>query len=198
MPLRYSLRSFALRVVFVATGLGLACAAREAQADVSDVSLLFVTKTKLYFQDSSANPLLRQIPFGFKAGATPSKANSIISGQFTPPGGTATILTNIGGGNLFFDGGTFATQAELDAAYPNSGRLFYNFALQTITGQATYNDSVAIASNFAVNVPKVQNGTWSSGGLQIDATRLYTLTSNDISPTTAPNQVKLEVFDTAG
>ena len=146
MTRRLLLSSLALRAGLIATSLGLLGVLPEARADSSDVSLLFVTKTQLYLQDSSANPVLRENPFAFEAGATPARPGTILSGQFTPPGGTARTLTNLGGGNLFFDGGTFATQAALDAAFLNGT---YAFVLQTVspTSPTPYNDTVTINNN---------------------------------------------------
>ena len=103
---RHPFRSVALRVALIAAGFGLFGALPEVRGDASDVSLLFVTKTQLYLQNSPGNPVLRPNPFAFEAGATPARSNSILGGQFTPPGGTARTLTNLGGGNFFFDGGS--------------------------------------------------------------------------------------------
>jgi hypothetical protein len=168
----------------------------EARADATDVSLLFVTKTQLFLQNSPNNPLPRTNPFRFDAGATPTGANRITSAQFTPPGGTAKTMTNSGGGTFVFDGGTFATQAALDAAFQNGT---YNFSLQTTTGVQTYNDSIALTGNtYPANTPKILNGNWALGGLQIDSTQTYSFSWNDISPFTAPNQMVFQIVNAAG
>src|SRR4051812_47627409 len=185
MPRRPLLCSFTLRAVFIATGLGLFGPRPQARADSSDVSLLFVTKTQLYSQDSPGNPTLRANPFAFEAGAvaTPLRPNGITSGQVTPPGGTAKVLTNLGGGSFFFDGGTFAKKAALTAAYPDTGSPLYAFVLQTVTSPPQVNDSVAITGDlYPTNVPKLLSGTWSSGALQVDATAGYPFMWNDVAP----------------
>jgi hypothetical protein len=195
MLLRHPLCSVALRVALIAAGFGLFGTLPEVRGDASDVSLLFVTKTQLYLQNSPGNPVLRPNPFAFEAGATPARPNTILSGQFTAPGAAARTLTNLGGGNLFFDGGTFATQVLLDGAFPNGN---YAFSLQTVTpvSPTTYNDSVSIANNqYPTNVPKLSNGTWVSGALQIDATAGYPFSWNDIAPFVSPNRMILEILD---
>ncbi|HEX4640086.1 MAG TPA: hypothetical protein VH252_01790, partial [Chthoniobacterales bacterium] len=195
MPRRNQLCSVAL----IAWGLCWFGAVQQARANANDVSLLFVTKKQLYLQNSPSNPALRANPFAFEAGATPAVTNSILSGQFTPPNGTARTLTNVGGGNLFFDGGTFPTMAALNAAFPNSATTLYNFSLQTVTAPAAFNDSVSITNDqYPTNVPKILNGTWSSGALQVDATQNYNFTWNDIAPFVAPNRMILKILDAAG
>ena len=177
----------------MAGGLCLFGALPKARGDSTDVSLLFVTKTQLYLQNSPANPTLRANPFAFEAGATPARANSIVSGQFTPTGGATRTLAPLGGGNFFFDGGTFSTQAALDAAFPNGT---YSFGLQTVTAPTSFSDSVSITGNtYPTNVPKLLNGTWSNGGLQVDATQNYLFTWNDIAPFVSPNRMILEILD---
>jgi hypothetical protein len=175
------------------------CAVPEAWAAPSDVSLIFVTKTQLYLQNSPGNPVLRANPFAFEAGATPAQANSIISGQFTPPSGTPRTFTNLGGGNLFFDGGTFPTLAALNTAFPNSAATLYNFSLQTVTAPTAFSDSVSITNDqYPTNIPKILSGTWSGGALQVDATQNYSFTWNDIAPFVLPNRMLLEILDAGG
>lgn len=167
-----------------------------AFGDQSDVSLLFVRKSKLYSQVDGSAPTLQTNPFTFQAGASPTGANRITSAQFTPPGGTPKIMTNIGGGTFFFDGGRFASQAALNTAFLNGT---YTFNLQTVTIPQAYSDSVTIGSlgDLYPNIPTQQNGTWSSGALQVDATKLYTFNWNDVSPTSG-TQMVFTIRDASG
>jgi hypothetical protein len=165
----------------------------SARADGTDVSLLSVTKTELYLQNSSANPALQANPFTFDTAANPTGANRIVSAQFLPPGGTLETMTK-GRANFSFDGGNFATMAALNAAFPNGT---YNFALQTSTPPTAFNDTISITGDTYPNIPKILNGTWSSGALQIDATQSYSITWNDVSPTSS-TQMVFEIADASG
>ncbi len=183
------------RAFLIAAGVLLSFAlAPGVYADASDVSLLFVTKTQLFLQNSQINPVQQTNPFRFDAGANPVSSGRITSAQFTPPGGTVTIMTN-SGGNFVFNGGTFATEAALDAAFLNGT---YNFSLQTTTGTATYLDSILLTGNtYPANTPKILNGTWSLGGLQIDSTQSYGFTWNDVSPT-SNTQMVFQIVNASG
>jgi hypothetical protein len=171
----------------------------SARADSTDLSLLFVTKTELYLQNSPANPVVQLNPFTVKVGANhaANRPNGIVSGvvQKPPPLNTFQNLTNDGTGNFVLVGGNFADVASLNASFPNGT---YNFTLQTLTAPTTYNDSVSIAGDtYPNNIPKILNGTWSSGGLQIDPTQSYSFNWNDISPT-ASTQMMFEIADASG
>jgi hypothetical protein len=173
--------------------------ASNARADATDISLLFVKKSQLYRQVDGSSPTLQSNPFTFQAGANPTGANRITSAQFAPPTPSGTpgapiAMTDIGSGTFFFDGGRFATQAALDAAFPNGT---YAFSLQTVTGTPTYNDTVTTGNVYPTNTPRQQNGTWSNGGLQVDATKAYTFNWNDVSPTTG-TQMVFEIRDASG
>jgi hypothetical protein len=177
----------------VAGAIALALAP-NVHADATDVSLLFVRKSQLYRQIDGAAPEAQANPFTFEAGANPTGSNRITGAQFTPPGGAVKVMNNIGAGVFFFDGGRFASQAALDAAFPNGT---YAFSLQTVTAPATYNDSIATGNLYPTDVPTQQNGTWSSGGLQVDATKAYTFNWNDVSPTSG-TQMVFEIRDASG
>jgi hypothetical protein len=195
MPRRLKLRSLAFRVLFVVAGLCLV-AARQARGDATDVSVLFVTKTQLFLQNGPAQGVPRPNPFAFEAGATPSRPNTIVSGTFTAPSAVARTFTNLGGGNLFFDGGTFASMAALNAVFLSGN---YNFNLQTTTAPTAYADFVTLTGDtYPTNVPRILSGTWSGGALQVDSTKNYAMSWNDIAPTTSPNRMLLEIIAVNG
>src|SRR6476646_5075987 len=119
-----------------------------AYGDQSDVSVLFVRKSKLYSQVDGSAPILQTNPFTFQAGANPTGANRITSAQLNPPTPSGTpgapiAMTNIGSSTFFFDGGRFASQAALNTAFLNG---IYTFGLQTVTGTKPYTDSVSIGA----------------------------------------------------
>lgn len=170
-------------------------------ANDTDISLIFVNKTQHYQQTGPTAPVLKPNPFSFRLGANDnaSRPNSIVSGMFAlPPNGTFQNMTNDGAGNFFFDGGTFASLAALNAAFPDGT---YRFILETVTPPTTYNASVPIAGDAYVNaVPQILNGTWSSRGFQFNPTQPFTITWNSFTPfsTSGGNGIAFQITDAAG
>src|SRR5688500_16881260 len=67
----------------------------KAHADATDISLLFVTKTVLYSQNSPADPAVQPNGFTFDAGAIAVAPGRILSAQFTPPKRSTRTMTNV-------------------------------------------------------------------------------------------------------
>ena len=147
----------------------------SAQTGDSDVTLVYVNKTQIFQQTSSASPTPAPSPFTIRLGANglPTRPNAISSGFFQKPGSPALLTLNSdGAGNVFLDGGRFPTLAALNAAFPNGT---YQFNLQTATAPAGYGPSVTINNDlYPTATPRITSGTWATGGLQIEATQAFT------------------------
>jgi hypothetical protein len=184
------------RLAVVATALFALGLIPRAHADSTDVTVVSVTKAQLYQQTSPANPVAKTNPFTFNAAALASRANSIASGQVQPPGGTVQNMNGDGRGNFFFDGGNFATLATLNTAFPNG---LYNFLLQTVTAPTLFNPRVTLTGDsYPATVPKITNTTWSSGGLQVDATQNFTFTWSAFAGfSQTDSEIILQVVDAA-
>jgi hypothetical protein len=152
-----------------------------------DVGLVYINKTQSFQQTGpgSGNVVLKTNPFSFQLGANARVANGLVSGQFRPPPGTGPFqnLIKDAAGNLFFDGGSFATQAALNTAFPNGT---YTFNLVTLNAPTNYNPAFSIGATGDAypNVsPLINSGTWSTGGLQIDAAQVYNFSWNQVAGT---------------
>jgi len=148
-----------------------------AQTGDADVTQVYVTKTQLSQQTSSASPTPAPSPFTIRLGANglPTRPNAISSGFFQKPGSPALLnLSSDGNGNVFLDGGRFSSLTALNAAFPNGP---YEFNLQTATNPIAYNASFQIINDeYPTTRPRITSGTWASGGLQIDPAQSFTFT----------------------
>ena len=150
-----------------------------------DVGLVYVNKTQSFQQKGpgTSNVTPKTNPFSFQLGANARVPNGLVSGQFRLPT-PATVFQNLSkdaAGNLSFNGGSFATQAALNAAFPNGSYLF-NFV--TASAPVNYSATVPITGDAYPNVsPLINAGTWSSGALQVDATQIYNFSWNQVAGT---------------
>ena len=115
-------------------------------------------------------------------GANPrtSTPPSILSATFQAPSHPVQSMPGDGQGNFFFNGGGFPTLANLNAAFPNGT---YSFAFQTITPPTAFNPQMVFTGdNYPAPFQRSSNTEWSSGGLQVDPTQLFTFRSNSFSP----------------
>ncbi len=189
-----------LRVALAGAGLFTVVLAQVAQADQTDVSLLYVDKSQHYLQKSQNPPALRTNPFSVQLGAnrSPSRPNGIVSGTVQKPNGTQTLI-NDGNGNFILPGGNFASAAALNSLFPNGP---YTFNLQTSTAPQQYTSPpITITGDFyPITVPTITNGFWSSGGLQLDSTKLNTISWQTFSTpnSNANSGVIFRIVDEAG
>ena len=171
----------------------------QSQVGDADVRLVYVNKIQLFQQTSPTTPTPAPNPFTIKLGAdgVPTRPNAISSGIFQKPGSSALLnLNSDGAGNVFFEGGRFATLAELNAAFPN-GR--YDFNLQTATTPFGYSAFVTINNDsYPGTTPRITSGTWATGGLQIDPAQSFTFTWPAFSTTFPDANITFQIRDDAG
>jgi len=180
-----------------AGGLFFAVAIPPASADVNDIADIFLIKAQENRQTSPADPLAITNPFSFQVGANPRAVNSILSAAFQSPAAPFRNMDPLGGGNFYFFGGSFATLAALNAAFPSGT---YNFAFQTVTPPTGYNTPVLFTGdNYPSTVPKILNTEWVSGALQIDSTNDFVFACNIFSPfaTNGDSEIGIQIFDAA-
>ena len=154
-----------------------------------DNTYIIVQKSEGFDQTAStgavADPLA---PFTFNVSGP-------VAMSFTPPGGTSTALTAYqGGSGTKYDFSiNYASQAAMDAAFPNGS---YTYA---VTGSSNF--SLNLTGNLYPSTPQVTGGTWnSSGQLVLDPTQDNTL---NFSPFTAYGtagilshmQIQIQSFD---
>ena len=156
-----------------------------------DVGLVYVNKTQSFQQKGPGtnNVSPKTNPFSLRLGANARVTNGLTSGQFRPPPGTGAFqnLTKDAAGNLYFDGGSFATLAALNTAFPNGS---YVFNLVTATAPVNYTATVPITGDAYPSVaPLINSGTWATGGLQVDATQVYNFSWNQAASGTQVFQI---------
>lgn len=142
----------------------------------ADVSRVEINKIHDLVQTSTADPVDETAPyaFGMEVNDSSSSFTLITSAAYTPPGGSSTSLSGDGEGNFEFEQ-SFATQAGMDATFPNGT---HNFTLQTTTAPATYSPALTLSGDSYPITPKLSNTNWSGGKLQFDSSADYTFTWN--------------------
>ncbi len=162
------------------TLLALAICAMPLSLWAGDIDVGEVTILKIHdlIQTSTADPIDEATPYSFNIYLNDSSSSSalITNAAYVPPGGSSTSL--IGGGDGEFDfEQSFATQAAMDAAFPNGT---YDFTLQTTTIPATYSPSLTLSGNSYPPAPKLSNTDWLAGKLQFDPSADYTFNWNGV------------------
>ena len=145
-------------------------AAASLAGPLFSASTVYITcqKEHVFLQTSVATPVADPTnPFQFYA-------QSPLPGGFTPPGGAgATLVLDTATSKYEYDK-YYATQADLDAAFPDGSYAF------NVTGYPTF--SLSLTGDGYPNMPQVTNGTWNaSGDYVIDSTQSATITFNTFS-----------------
>ncbi len=117
-------------------------------------SFYLVSKSQSFVQTSAAGAVSDpNNAFSFSA-------QMATNGSFTLPSGAPASLTFVSGDDAYELNQSFASKADLDAAFPNG---VYRL---TATGQPTLSFTVS-PDSYSTATPQVTNGTWSSGGLLV-------------------------------
>jgi hypothetical protein len=151
-----------------------------------------IFKSVTYRQTSDAAPVLdlEEWP-SFLALASSPAANAVTGASLTYPGpGSPTQLLSVFG--QFFHLEEFATQAELDAAYPNGT---YTYSLTRQTGGPTQISMPMPTAGSYPPVPQVANF---AAAQTIDPAQNFTLQFNALTGASGGDYIQLEIEDEAG
>lgn len=168
----------------------LALAFSSTSALAQNVGSFVLTKIQNFEQTSSAAPVMdATAPFQFGSFVTPGAA--MLNGATLTFNGTANPRSYDGPpGGVLFILETFATLAQLNAAYPSS-----SYTLTAETSAGMFSKSITIFPFTYPVTPRltVPAGDWQDGVLVIDPAVDYTLTWAPFSNAQAPDLIQLTI-----